>query len=319
MIFTANPRDCWLKEWVEYCLDEDGVPMPGTEDRIRWFVRINNKMHWADSKEALLEQFPDSLPISFVFIPATCEDNPILLKNNPGYLANLKSLKKADQLRLWKGSWTITTESEGYFKREWLHMVDTVPDNLMLVRAWDLASSPEPPEGSAASPDYSVGALAGKDLKTGHFYILDINRFRKSSNEVIEEMVRTAKNDGVEDCVQCITKDPGAAGAYFASFLTRTLVEHGITPKVLTMSGHKNKLTRFKPFATLAESGSVFCLKAAWNKDFFRELEEFQGGERNKKDDQVDAIADAFSVLMKQYTAPVFVLPNLTRDSPLPM
>ena len=48
MIFTANPRDCWLKEWVEYCLDEDGVPKPGTENITRWFVRINNKMHRAN-------------------------------------------------------------------------------------------------------------------------------------------------------------------------------------------------------------------------------------------------------------------------------
>lgn len=246
------------------------------------------------------------------------EDNPILLKNNPGYLANLKSLKKSDQLRLWKGSWTVTVDSEGYFKREWLHMVDHAPSNLKLVRGWDLASSPEPSEGSSANPDYTVGCLVGKDMKTGHFYILDVNRFRKSSSEVIEEMIRTAKTDGIDDCVQCIAKDPGAAGAFFASFLTRTLVEHGITPKVLTVSGHKNKLTRFKPFATLAESGNVFCVKGVWNKDFFRELEEFTGGERNKKDDQVDAVADAFTVLMQQHTMPIFTLPSLTRESPLP-
>lgn len=73
-------------------------------------------------------------------------------------------------------------------------------------------------------------------------------------------------------------------------------------PKVLTMSGHKNKLSRFLPFASLAEAGNVFCLKAPWNKEFFVELERFTGGTRGQHDDQVDAVADATSVLIKQNT-----------------
>ena len=316
MIFTANPRDCWLKSWVEYCLDDDGVPKKGTENKVRWFVRINNIMHWADSREELVAKFPDSLPLSFLFVPATCEDNPILLKNNKGYLANLKSLKKVDQLRLWKGSWTAREESAGVFKREWVRMIGSYPQDLQLVRCWDLASSPEPSEGAYGNPDYSVGVLMGRS-KAGHYYILDVNRFRKRTNDVIEEIIKTAHRDGTDDTKVVITKDPGAAGAHFASFLTRTLIEHGISPKLLTMSGHKNKLSRFLPFCALAESGNVSCLIGAFNEDFFYELESFTGGARNLKDDQVDATADCVEVLMKQSVFPSFVLPQMTRPSPL--
>lgn len=317
MVFTANPRDCWLKSWVEYCLDEDGVPRPGTEDRVRWFVRINNKMHWADTKEELLDKFPESLPISFCFVPATCEDNPVLLKNNPSYLANLKSLKKIDQLRLWKGSWTAREESAGVFKREWVKMIGTFPQNLQLVRAWDLASSPEPSEGIGGNPDYTVGVLMGRS-KAGTYYILDVVRFRARTNEVIETMIKTAHTDGVDDVTQVISKDPGAAGSHFASYLSRTLIEHGITPRILTVSGHKNKLQRFLPFCALAEGGNVSCLIAKWNDSLFDELEMFTGGVRNQKDDQVDGVADATTVLMKQSTLPSFVLPDFSKPSVLP-
>lgn len=319
IVFTANPRDCWLKSWVDYCLDEDGVPKPGTEYKVRWFVRINNKMHWADSKKELLTQFPDSLPLSFKFIPATCEDNPVLLANNPGYLANLKSLKKIDQLRLWKGSWTAREDASGPFNRDSVHIAHQAPEDLQRVRAWDFASSPEPGEhdSTGGNPDYSVGVLMGR-TKGGHYYVLDVARFRKRTNEVLEEIVRIAKLDGTEDTRVVITKDPGAAGAHFAGFLTRTLVEHGITPKVLTASGHKSKMSRFLPFTALCDSGNVSVLAAPWNEKWFNELESFTGGARNLKDDQVDATADAATVLMVNNTLPSFSLPDMSRNSVVP-
>ena len=319
MVFTANPRDCWLKEWVEYCLDEDGVPRPGTEDRIRWFVRINNKMHWADSREELVNQFPDSQPLSFRFIPATCEDNPVLLASRPDYIPFLKSLKKADQLRLWKGSWHAKETTESYFDRSWCSVVTEVPPGLEMVRAWDLAASPEPVPGvSSGDPDYSASVLMGRS-KSGQYYVLDVYRFRKRTSEVIEEIIRVAHKDGVDDVKVVITKDPGAAGAHFAQYLTRILVEHGIQPKLLVSSGHTNKLKRFQPFSTLAQSGNVSILQGPWLKEWAEELEGFTGAARGYHDDMVDATADSANALMKQSTLPTFTLPNseFQRSSPI--
>lgn len=320
MVFTANPRECWLKPWVEYCLDEDGVPKPGTENIIRWFVRINNTMHWADSREELLERFPEALPLSFRFIPATCEDNPVLLKARPDYLSFLQSLKKVDQLRLWKGSWNAREIPESYFDRENVKEVDRAPDNLELVRSWDLAATPEPEPGtSQARSDWSVGVLMGRS-KSGQYYVLDVNRFRKSTNDVIAEIVKTAYLDGTEDCLVTIPRDPGASGVHFFNYLSRTLIEHGLNVKGVKMSGHSNKLKRFLPFAALVEAGHVSVVRAPWNKIWYEELEAFTGGTRNQWDDQVDATSDAATMLMKQSTLPTFSLSNsdFTRPSPLP-
>jgi hypothetical protein len=55
----------------------------------------------------------------------------------------------------------------------------------------------------------------------------------------------------------------------------------------------------------------VNVVQAGWNKDFFEELEIFNGDKKNK-DDQVDAVSDCFSVLNKGFELPDFTLPDLS-------
>ena len=77
LILTCNPRmDSYLYKWVEFSLDEDGVPKPGTENRIRWMVNLSGTTYWGDSKEEL-EKHRGNLsddefqPKSVRFIPMT--------------------------------------------------------------------------------------------------------------------------------------------------------------------------------------------------------------------------------------------------------
>ena len=189
-----------------------------------------------------------------------------------------------------------------------------------MVRAWDLASSPEPIPGvSSGDPDYSASVLMGRS-KSGQYYVLDVYRFRKRTSEVIDEIIRVAHCDGVDDVKVVITKDPGAAGAHFAQYLTRTLVEHGIQPRLLVSSGHTNKLKRFMPFSTLCQSGNVSVMVGPWQKEWYEELEGFTGSVRGRHDDMADATADAANVLMRQQSLPTFTLSNSTdfhKSSPL--
>ena len=135
----------------------------------------------------------------------------------------------------------------------------------------------------AGDPDYTVGTLMGRS-KTGHYYVIDVNRFRKSTSDVMEEMIRTGLEDG-EECVQVITKDPGAAGTHFNSYLSRTLIENGLRIKTLVSSGWTKKLGRFLPFSSMCESGNVSVVRAEWNEAWFNELEIFKGGDRKNHDD----------------------------------
>ena len=53
----------------------------------------------------------------------------------------------------------------------------------------------------------------------------------------------------------------------------------------------KDKITRASPVSAQAEAGNIKILKAKWNEDFFRELENFPDGTH---DDQVDSLSGAF-------------------------
>lgn len=338
LIMTANPESgSFLKKWVDYCLDEDGVPKPGTENVIRWFVVIDSVVLWADSPEELFESYGKDrglistygltddevkaippyklfMPKSFRFIPMNVYSNPYLLppKNN-SYLANLLAQPRVNQLKYLFGSWTAKAEGEGYFKRDWVKFVDAPPPEVIRkVRAWDLASS----EVSEANrdPDWTAGVLLSRD-KFGNYYVEDAYRFRKTSNVVLENIIKTARIDGIDDVEVVIPKDTGSGGAAANLFFTRAIAEHGITVRSSKMSGHSGKLNRFLPFAAIAEAGCVYIVKGDWNEVFLTELENFIPNCRNQKDDLVDAVSDAFNTIAKSIQIPTFTLPNMMQSS----
>jgi len=315
---TCNPdRNSFLYNWVEYSLDETtGVPRPGTENRVRYFVNLGGKTYWADSKEELYaEHGQDIAPLSFRFIPLTIYDNPILLKNNPKYLANLLAQPRVNQLRFLHGSWTARPEGAGFFRREWVEYVDHPPVNpVSCVRSWDLAASV--PSESNPNPDWTAGVKMSRD-KMGIYYIENVQRFRKLTDGVLREIVDTAHADGLDDCQVTIPRDSGAGGKTANAFFLRTLAENDIAAKSVVMSGHTGKIQRFLPFCSLAESGAVRIVRGDWNEDYLVELEFFDG-DRNKKDDQVDGTSDAFNTLSKQIQLPTIGIPSLEQRSPVP-
>lgn len=326
MMISCNPdRASFLYEWVKYSLDEaTGIPKPGTEHITRYFINLSGKVYWADTKEELFEKHgkPNGLeigrtflPLSFKFIPMTVFDNPILLKNNPGYLANLQSQPRVNQLRFLWGSWTAKPEGAGFFNRDWIRIVDQPPVNpIARTRSWDLAASV--PSESNPNPDWTAGVKMSRD-KWGTYCIEDCNRFRKLTDAVLKEVIDTAHADGLDDTKVTIPRDPGAGGKTANSFFIRTLAENGIAAKSVVVSGHTSKISKFLPFCSYAESGGVTMVRGDWNEAFLAELEDFIGS-RNQKDDQVDATSDAFNDLCKQVVLPTFALPTLEQKSPIP-
>ena len=334
LTLTCNPsRNSFLYEWVKFSLDEaTGVPMPGTENRTRYMVNLNGQIHWADDPEELWMKYGEPngfnrdpalgkvnfLPRSFRFIPLTIYDNPVLLKNNPMYLSNLLNQPRVDQLRYLHGSWTARATGSGFFRREWVQIIEPheMPPNMVSrVRAWDFAASIK--SETNPNPDWTVGVKMSRD-KMGNYYIEDVARFRMLTDGVLKEVVKIAHRDGLDDCKVVIPKDPGAAGKTANSFFLRTLAEEGIAARSVPVSGHTSKHRRFLPFCTLAESGSVKVVNGDWNEEWLTELEFFEENNRNQKDDQVDATSDAFNTLAKEVQLPTFSVPKLEQNSPIP-
>ena len=151
--------------------------------------------------------------------------------------------------------------------------------------------------------------------KFGNYYVEDAYRFRKTSNVVLENIIKTARIDGIDEVEVVIPKDTGSGGAAANLFFTRSIAEHGITVRSSKMSGHSGKLNRFLPFAAIAEAGCVYIVKGDWNEAFLTELENFIPNCRNQKDDLVDAVSDAFNMIAKSIQIPTFTLPNMMQSS----
>jgi len=347
VILTCNPdANSWLREWVDYSLDkETGVPVEGTENRIRWFCVEDNKAKWADSPEECYELYgkPKGLIYanglteeqlngfskeertrlfiakSFRFVPCNVFSNPYLLppKNN-SYLASLLAQPYVNQLKYLHGSWDARELGSSYFERRWTPIVDYPPhDAVARVRSWDFAAEEKT---ATNNPDWTAGVKMSKD-KFGIYYIEDVVRFQARTEKVLKRVAETAIADGLDECSVTIPVDPAAAGKTAAQFYTRVLAENGVYVKQIPYSGHKSKLTRFKPFCALAESGSVRIVKGDWNEAFFKELESFVGDGVRKKnlfDDQVDGVSDAFATLSRTVQIPSFHIPSLTQASPVP-
>lgn len=323
LLLTCNPsKTSYLLPFVEFSLDSEGVPLPDTELRTRYFVVQNSDVKWADSPEELYEKFGKGLelgtefvPMKFKFIPMLCYDNKVLMKADPGYVGRLLSQPRVNQLRLLRGSWFAAVEGSTMVTEDMFEIIDNPPTNpVAKVRAWDLAAS-VPNEANNFRCDWSAGVLMSKD-SMGNFYIEDVVRFQKQIDGVLETIKNTAWNDGL-DITQIIPSDPGQAGKVAVKFYTTYLAGHGITTKVDGVNPHADKVVRFGPFASVAAVKSVKLVKGKWNRAWIDEACSFSG-ERKNTDDQVDATSSSFTHLARQVTLPVFVIPTLEQKSPIP-
>lgn len=167
----------------------------------------------------------------------------------------------------------------GFFKPGNIELVPALPEGIKWVRGWDMAAT-------ANGGDWTCGAKLG--VRDGIIYIADVRRVQGSPDEVERLIVSTAKMD---DCLQSIPQDPGAAGKSVVAYMSKKL--HGLAFKFSLESG--DKATRAEPLASQINIGNARMLKADWNESFVHELASFPNGAH---DDQVDAASRAYSELM---------------------
>lgn len=311
MFLMTNPDyNSFLRTWIQdYYLDPNtGIPIEERAGDKRFFFRQGNTMLWYNSKEeaeAVHGTGNGSGISSFTFIPFTCRDNPPLLKAQPDYISRLMSLPRVEMERLLLGSWFARPEASGLFKREWVELVPFInPKAHKRVRSWDFAFTK--PSEQNPDPDYSRGVLISKD-KINIYTIEDVKSIRDRVHAVEQLIFNTAIQDGTEVLIT-IPQDPNAAAGAYAKDLQRRLGEMGFTCRLKRPV--KSKVTRFAPFSSVAQAGFVKVVIAEWNKEFFDELEIFDGNGKYH-DDQVDGVSDAFSELNKELVLPSFSLPNM--------
>lgn len=271
---TTNPdSDSWVRELVDFWLNDQGFPNDHASE-VRHFVRESGELRWCSPNEPYAK--------SLSFIPASLADNQILMRADPGYLANLRSLPLVERQRLLDGNWNIKPVAGKVFRVEWFPLVEQPPVTIKVVRFWDFAGSVQKTVGS--NPDWTVGVKLA--LVQGGVCLLDVVRFRGTPAEVDRAVAATASQDGVI-CALRWFQDPGQAGLYQTVQLRQKLRGYdcaGVTSQL-------DKYTRAKPFSRAAEFGEVSLLRGQWNGEFLNELSQFPDAAH---DDQVDAVAGAY-------------------------
>lgn len=286
---TCNAdADSWVRKLIDWWIDnETGYPIPERSGVVRWFIRVNGELHWAEAPEALLHTFGvDQLPKSLSFIPAKLEDNPILMEKDPAYRANLDALPLIERLRLKDGNWNAKAASGMFFRKEWFEIIDAVPAAVKSVRYWDRASTA--PSQNNKDPDYTVGLKVIRDAQ-GIFYVVDCVRMQDSTHKVETAIVNTTKQDGLSTA-QWLEVDPGQAGIFEKNYYVKLLA--GFDVHFNRPSTNKQERARIP--SAQAEPGNIKLLRAPWNDAFLNELQSFPEG---KHDDQCDALSGCIKVL----------------------
>lgn len=288
---TCNPDpDSWVRTFIKWWIDDKtGLAIPGRSGVIRWFVRINDELHWAFTAKELKEKFgSDTHPKSVTFIPASVYDNKVLLETDPAYLSNLMALQKIEREQLLNGNWNIRPSAGMFFRREWMEKVKAAPADAVRVRYWDRAATQKT---ATNDPDATVGVKLARG-RDGIFYIEDCRKMFSSPMAVDAAIFKTGTQDGVE-CRIGYNQDPGSAGVYEAQATAAKLAGFVVTFGPAT----GDKKTRAKPVSAQCEAGNVKYVEGEWNEDFLRVLENFGSDEGH--DDEADGLSGAFEMITK--------------------
>ena len=293
---TCNPdANSWVADFIDWWIDPDtGYPIKERSGKIRYFIRRDDQIFWANKKSELWEQFnlvtPEEReePRSVTFIMSNVYDNQELLKANPQYLANLKALPTIERERLLMGNWKIKPSAGLYFRREQLGgVLEVVPADVQVwVRCWDLAATEKTENGD---PAYTAGVLIGK-RRNGRYVIADVINRQLSADGVRQIIMYTAQMDRArfKNVRIRLPQDPGQAGKDQAQNYVKFLSGYDVT----TVLESGSKETRATPMAAQWQAGNFDIVRADWNEAYLSQLEGFPEG---KFKDMVDASANGFA------------------------
>ena len=291
---TTNPdADSWVARFIDWWIGDDGYPIEERAGVLRWFVRLGDQLIWGDTREGLIaEQGADCQPKSVTFIPASIEDNPALLKADPSYRANLMALTYVDRMRLLKGNWKVRVEGGTLFNREWVDIVDTVPEGGTLCRYWDFAATAK--QLAKDDPDFTAAVLMLH--VDDRWYVVDSIAMQASPARVDRLFVALSKQDAERAAKQGRSYmvrweiEPGSAGIREAHRMAAMLA--GLDARGKQSRG--DKITRGKPFCAQAEMGNVSLLRGRWNDRWLTHMHNQPGAPH---DDTWDATAGSFQHL----------------------
>lgn len=306
---STNPdSDSWVARFIQWWWDpETGYAIPERSGKIRYMARVNEEIIWGDTPDDVLrlaEEADYDVEIkvedikSVAFVSSNIFDNQVLLKSDPGYMANLKALSQVERERLLMGNWKIKPAAGLFFPRSALpELLNYVPNDVVRwVRGWDLAAT-DTDEGG--EPAYTASVLLGK-RKDGSYVIADATNNRLKAEKVRNLVKQCAVSDKAKYKRVRIRMsiDPGQAGKEQSQSYMKMLA--GFSVSMVKESGTKE--ARAEPFAAQWQAGNVYVVAGTWTETLLGQYESFP---ESKFRDLVDSGSNAFNELELMNTSSV--------------
>tara|TARA_R110000737_G_scaffold26795_4_gene45551 strand:+ start:2240 stop:3829 length:1590 start_codon:yes stop_codon:yes gene_type:complete len=300
MVGTLNPDpDSWCLPWVEFYLDEKGLPDADKVGVIRHFVVKEDEVIFGPSEEWFLENHRDAVfvtlpsgeetytrPKTFTFVFFNIFDNPLGLSQNTAYLSELNNLPDHERDTQLYGNWYSRPKGASLWRREWVFgeddtkvkRVSDIPLDCKRYRAWDKGYT----EVSKENPSANYTAASPEILKDpqGFYWLIGnyapssfdpdqrdkkeseriYGRFRHLAGARDNLILAQAQYDG-EDTTTVLTKD-NASGITDHTYTLAKLVENGVrvvSDKTPNNTADK-KLKDFQPFCNACSNGLVYIV-----------------------------------------------------------
>lgn len=295
---TCNPDvDSWVAKFIAWWIDQDtGLPVPERAGAVRWFVRINDTLIWADTPEELQALHPGIPPKSVTFIPAKLSDNVALTIADPGYLANLMSLPTVERERLLGGNWKIRPAAGLFFRRSWFRRfrLGDEPRNLRKYITSDHAPTENEDNDPSAARVWGVDSLGDLYLLDGfsHFETMDKtadkivgnlkDQFRDETRPLMDGLIRKHKPFAwfPEDDNNWKSAEP---------FILKRMREEGVFCRIEPMSPHgQDKASKAQSAQGMAAMGRVWIPEGPEGDAIIDQLDAFPTAPH---DEEVDNIA----------------------------
>lgn len=301
----TNPdADSWvLDELVGWWIGEDGYAIPERSGVVRWFVRVDEELHWFDTRAEAIAAIPGSSPMSFTFVVARTTDNKILMEANPDYVGNLSNLPNLERMRLLGdaargGNWRVRASAGSVLPKHLFRIADEPPSRVVqTVRCWDKGSTA--PCAENPDPDYTRGVRVSR-CEGGEWWIDDLVTVRDRPGVVQRAMRETAEGrldaqgrvvrpgDGVAVTIG-LWQEVGASGKVDNETSIDALA--GFPVRVVRIG--TDKLAYANVWAPWLEGGRVYLKRAPWNAALMSECDGFPDAAH---DDIVDALSLAAQI-----------------------
>lgn len=128
---TTNPeRECWIRDFIDWYIDEEGYIIPERDGVVRYFFiwgKTVKEVAWGDSKEDVYRQckaeidelmesqkMDDWRPFvkSFTFYEGRMSDNKEMLEANPGYVGTVAMMGATERKKLLGGCWNVSSRDD---------------------------------------------------------------------------------------------------------------------------------------------------------------------------------------------------------------